>query len=191
MDIATFLRSLGPADIILAILLAGAFVLGYFQGAARALISVLAWAFSFLLAANLRGPLGARLAVFWTQFSLEYTLMLAFLLSFVLALIVCAGLIAGLTQRQPLLPDSRVLDPLLGAAVAFVVSVLVLAGVMAGLGTVYRYGLAFSDVPILANVHELLANSAIGHWIEATVVPIVATVTGPLIPDEFLRLIRP
>jgi uncharacterized membrane protein required for colicin V production len=190
MDIAAFLRSLSPVDIILVILFACAFAVGYIEGAARALIASLAWVFSFLVAANLRGPLGDRLAVYWTQFGLDYTLMLAFLLVYVLAVVVCGVIIASLTKRQPLLADSRVLDPLLGGAIALVVSVLLLAGVIAGLETVYRFGLAFNDVPLLANVHELLANSVIGHWIEATVVPIVTTVTGPLLPDEFARLIR-
>jgi uncharacterized membrane protein required for colicin V production len=192
MDIAAFLRSLSPVDIVLAILFVCAFAVGCFEGAARALMATLAWVFSFLLAANLRGPLGDRLAVYWTQFSLDYTLMLAFLVSYVLAMVVCGGIIAALTKRQPLLRDSTFLDPLLGGGIALVISVLVLAGGIAGLDTVYRFGLAFNtnDLPLLGSLHELLASSVIGRWIEATVVPIVTTVTGPLIPDEFVRLIR-
>jgi len=192
MDIAAFLRSINLVDVILAILLAIVFVVGYLEGAGRALMAALGWAFSFILAANLRGPLGDQLAGFWTQFSLDYTMMLTFLAGFIAALVVCGVIIGTFTKRQALLPDSRLLDPLLGGAIAVIISVLVLAGVIASLDTVYKFGIAFnaSDVPLMGNLHGLLMNSGIGRWIDATVVPIMTTLTGPLIPDEFVRLIR-
>jgi hypothetical protein len=167
-------------------------VLGYIEGAGRALLATLAVAFSFILAANLRSPLGDRLTLFWTSFGSDYNLMLAFLISFVVAIAICAAIIIGTTRRQALLPNSTVLDPLLGGAIALVAAVLVLAAVIADLDTVYRLGrsLSTNDVPFLGSIHELLVASAIGHWVEGAVVPVLAAVSQPLIPEEFVRLIR-
>ncbi|MGH2408233.1 MAG: CvpA family protein [Candidatus Limnocylindrales bacterium] len=192
MDVAAFLQSLTPLDILLILLFFGAFVLGYFEGGGRALLATLALAFSFILAANLRAPLGDQLGHFWTQFSTDYTLMLAFLISFVVAIVVSATVIKALTRRQALLPNSTVLDPVLGGTIAVIITVLILTAVIADLDTVYRFGPGFSvnDVPLLGTLQQLLAGSAIGKWIESTVVPIVTTFAAPLIPDEFLRLIR-
>ncbi|MFI5255059.1 MAG: CvpA family protein [Candidatus Limnocylindrales bacterium] len=190
MDIAGFLHSLTPLDFLLGLMLAGAFVLGYYQGAGRAVISALAWFFSFILAANLRAPLGGLLATQWTSFSSDYDLMLAFLISFVVSLGVCGVLIVGATQRQALLPASAVLDPLLGGTIALVVAVLVLAGVVAGLDSGYQIGpgFGFNEVPALGSLQTLLSQSVIGSFVAATVVPMVTTVTGPFLPMELIRL---
>jgi uncharacterized membrane protein required for colicin V production len=192
MDIAAFLRSIDPVDVILVILIAIIFAVGYMEGAGRALMALGGWAFSFILAANLRGPLGDMLSGFWSQFSLDYTMLLTFLASFIVALVVCGVAIVSFTKRQSLLPDSKVIDPLLGGGIAVLVSVLVLAAIIGDLDTVYRLGLAFNanDVRLVANLHSLLVNSGIGHGIEESVVPIVTTLTSPLIPAEFVRLLR-
>ena len=192
MDLAALFKSLTPTDILLVFLFVGAFVLGYFEGAGRAVLAMLALAFSFILAANLRAPLGDRLGVFWTLFSVDYTLMLAFVISFVVALVVTGAIIVALTKRQALLPDSSILDPLLGGSIAVIITVLILAVLIAGLDTVYRFGPGFSvnDVPFLGTLHQLVVGSAIGKWIESAVVPIITTIAAPVIPDEFVRLIR-
>lgn len=184
--------SLTPVDLLLALLLAGAFVLGYYEGAGRALLAILAWVFSFILAATLRAPLGDRLATYWTSFSVDYTLMLAFLIAYVAALVVCGVIIVGLTKRQALLPDSAVLDPLLGGLVALVAGVLILAGLIAGLDSVYRAapGFGTSDLPALSSLNTLLSQSAIGRFIDGNVVPSIVTLLGPFLPEEFVRLIR-
>jgi uncharacterized membrane protein required for colicin V production len=192
MDIAAVLRSINPVDVILAILIAIVFAVGYLEGAGRALMALGGWAFSFILAASLRGPLGDVLAGFWTQFSLDYTMMLTFLATFIVALVICGVAIVSFTKRQSLLPDSKVIDPLLGGGIAVLVSVLVLAAVIGDLDTIYRFGLAFNanDVRPVASLHGLLVNSGIGHWIEANVVQLMTTLTSPLLPGEFVRLIR-
>jgi hypothetical protein len=192
MDINGFIHSLTAADFVLAIIVVCAFGLGYAEGTGRVLIALLAWAFAWVLAANLRTPLGNPLSGYWGQFSLEYTMMIAFLVAFVATLGVCTVVIVMATKRSSILAGSQLLDPLLAGTLAVVVTVLIIAGVEASLDTVYRAGLPLNanDVSVLSSTHEALANSAIGHWIDSTVVPILTSVTGPLIPDEFARLIR-
>jgi uncharacterized membrane protein required for colicin V production len=54
-------------DIVMLLVLAGGFVLGFVQGVIRGVLAIGAWAVSFLVGANLRDPVGSYLASQWTN----------------------------------------------------------------------------------------------------------------------------
>ena len=61
MDFGEFLASISTVDLLLFLCFGGFFVLGFAQGTIRRLIGLASVTFSFFLAANLSGPLGAFL----------------------------------------------------------------------------------------------------------------------------------
>jgi len=80
-------------DLVLLLVLAAAALLGFFQGVIRSLLAIGAWAVSFLLAANLRDPVGRYLASQWTSLSADYVYMLAFGSVAIVLLVVLLGAI--------------------------------------------------------------------------------------------------
>ena len=86
MNIGEFIASINLFDLLFMLGLFGFFILGFLQGTIRRLLDLLAVAFSFLLAMQIRGPLGDFLAQNWTQFPPEYAVMFGFLLAFVTTL---------------------------------------------------------------------------------------------------------
>ncbi|MET1231675.1 MAG: CvpA family protein [Candidatus Limnocylindrales bacterium] len=189
MDLGTFLQSLTAADLALLLIYAGVFVLGFFQGGTRALLGLLAWLFAFVIGVTVWQPLGEWLNGSWTLYTLVYNQMLAFLIGFIVALVIGAIVIVTFTKRSPLLPRWPFADEVLGGVLFVVLALLITGSVMLAFDTSYPMGVSSrADVPWLTSIAESLQASVIGGWINATIVPFLLTVFGPIIPDEFERL---
>jgi uncharacterized membrane protein required for colicin V production len=189
MDLESFLKSLTAADLALLLIYAGAFVLGFFQGGTRGLLGLLAWLFAFVIGVTVWDPLGVWLSGSWTMYSLAYTQMLAFLIGFTVSLVVGAILIVNFTKRSALLPRWPLADEILGGVLFVVLAVLITAAVLMAFDTAYPLGVeGREDVPWLTSIYEGLSGSAIGGWLNATIVPLLLTVFGPIIPDAFEQL---
>jgi uncharacterized membrane protein required for colicin V production len=189
MDLGSFIGSLTAGDLALLLIYAGAFVLGFFQGGTRGLLGLLAWLFAFVIGVTVWEPLGVWLSGSWTMYSLEYTKMLAFLIGFIGSLIVGAILIVSFTKRSALLPRWPFADEILGGVLFVIVALLITAAILMAFDSAYPLGLGGrDDVPWLTSLQEGLAGSAIGGWLNATLVPLILTVFGPIIPDELERL---
>jgi len=190
MDLGSFLQSLTAADLALLLIYAGAFILGFFQGGTRALLGLLAWLFAFVIGVTLWQPLGDWLSGSWTMYSLIYTRMLAFLIGFTVSMVVGGILIVTFTKRAALLPRWPLADEILGGVLFVVLAVLVTGAVLLALDSAYPGGLAGrEDVPWLTSIQEALQASLLGGWINAAIVPLILTVFGPIIPDEFELLV--
>ena len=72
MDIVGAIRSAPLIDLGLLLGLTAFFFLGVVQGAIRRLLGIASMLVAFVLAANLRDPVGDFLAGNWTQFDLGY-----------------------------------------------------------------------------------------------------------------------
>lgn len=72
MNVVDKIASIQPFDWAVVGFIVLMFVLGYAQGIIRRLLGIATILFSFLLAANLREPLGGFLAQYWTQWPKEY-----------------------------------------------------------------------------------------------------------------------
>ena len=190
MDLGSFLRSLTAADLALLLIYAAVFVLGFFQGGTRGLLGLLAWLFAFVIGITVWQPLGQWLSGSWTRYSLVYDQMLAFLIGFTVALVVGAILIVTFTKRGPLLPRWPLADELLGGVLFLLLAILVTATVMIAFDSAYPGGLGGrEDVPWITSIQEGLQGSVLAGWIDATVVPLILAIFGPLMPDDFERLV--
>jgi len=190
MDLGSFLQSLTAADLALLLIYAAAFVLGFFQGGTRGLLGLLAWLFAFVIGITVWQPLGQWLSGSWTRYSLVYDQMLAFLIGFTVTLIIAAILIASFTKRAPLLPRWPMVDELLGGLLFLFLAVLITATVLLALDSAYPTGLAGrEDVPWLTSIQKALEGSVLAGWINATIVPLILAIFGPVMPDEFERLV--
>lgn len=187
MDIAGFLTSLNTFDLVAALFLFGMFVLGFAQGTIRRLLGIASILFSFLLAGQLRDPLGSFLAKNWTQFPSQYSYMLAYLIVFVFATILFSIIIQSFYKHQPLFEKSRFGDEILGGVLGVLQGILLLGIMIVILDSYFMIpGLEVSsnELGILRSVFDWYDPSAIAGLFRDTLIPAAFAILGPLIPDE-------
>jgi uncharacterized membrane protein required for colicin V production len=176
--------------LFIAALLVG-FVAGFVQGVVRRLLGIAATMLAFLLAANLRVPVGGILADSWTKFQPDYVTMLAFLGLFVVFEIFTTVLIQGFYHRAPVVEDKEWVDEILGGLLG-VVQALLLMGIVAIILASYFGGPSETYDPdefaILRTVYDGIVLSTMGSFILDTLLPVFIALAGPLVPDS-LRLL--
>jgi len=101
LNIAAFVASLNPFDLLVAFALFGLFVRGFHPGTIRRLLGIGAIIFSFLVAANVRQPLGGFLAANWTQLEDSYAVMIGFGTVFIAASVAFTVLIQTIYMKAP------------------------------------------------------------------------------------------
>jgi uncharacterized membrane protein required for colicin V production len=174
------------ADILLVLILAGAFLVGFFQGVVRGLLAVAAWLVAFLLGANLWGPVGDYLASQWTSLDGGYVHMLAFGLATVFFFGVFLTLIFFGAKGPRGFTSYVLLDDLLGGVIGVVLALIIVASSTIILGTFYGLsspGTA-TDVEWSAQLYRGLTGSTIGALIGDTIVPLMGTIFGALVPQN-------
>jgi uncharacterized membrane protein required for colicin V production len=187
MALQDFLGSATLFDVVIALVAMALFVVGWFQGAIRQLIGIAAFLLAFLLAANLRDPLGDFLARNWTFWDRGFNLMLALLglwIAFSVTLqIGIQAFYRRLVISRRLLILDEVLGGLLGAFQVFLVIALLTL-------TFDSYYLAtprpatFHDVEWARSVDALLRDSAIAGALRDGLATWLLTLLGPLLPTD-------
>lgn len=173
------------ADLLLVLLLAGGFLLGFLRGSVRQLLSIAAWFVAFLLSAHLAAPLGNWLHAELPEFSFSYTFMLSFGLLFLLLFGLAFALIQ-LTGASLTLTRHEVLDELVGALFGIVVVVLIVTAALVILDTYYGLDEASAGDTIgwLGDIRALLDGSAIVAALRTTVIPLLGQMLAPLLPPD-------
>ena len=97
-------------DLVIFLALLAMFIVGYAQGVMRRLLGIAAIAFSLILGAQLRDPLGKYLSQQWTSIAPEYSYMVAFGAVFVAAAITLSIGIQITYRPAPLFNKYPVLD---------------------------------------------------------------------------------
>lgn len=192
MDIVGFIHSLNVFDLVMAFLFALAFVFGYIQGTIRRLLGIGSILFSFLLAANLRGPVGGYFADNWHQFPREYSYMLGFGLVFVVGTVVFSLVIQGLYKHQPLFEKATAVDELLGGLLGVLQAALILGFVIIILDSYFRLVLiadTSQELILLPDLFKAIDGSGIVHIYRDVLIPGAYTVFGPFIPDAIRVLV--
>ena len=191
MDLAGFVGSLTLADGALVVLFALAFIMGYSQGVLQQLLELGAFLASFVLAANLRLPVGAWLSAYWTNVPGEFSFMIAFLASFVILLGVATLAILVYYKRTELSSRYIVADEIAGGVLATLIVMLIVGTLV--LATDGYYGAVGrnpggADVGWLRSLHDVLDGAALVHFLRDNLVPGLLTVLGPLLPDAVRAL---
>ncbi len=190
MDIVQTITSVTAFDWVVIAFCVVMFVLGYAQGVVRRLLGIAIVVFSFLLAANLRDALGSFLASNWTQFPREYSYMLAFGFLFVVFMIVGTIIIQATYKPAPLFVKAPVLDELLGGVLGVVQALLIVAAGIAILDSFFRLPVGIGDqqVQFLKDLYGAVNQSQSVTVFRQTLLPLLVTVTGPLLPSDIQAL---
>jgi uncharacterized membrane protein required for colicin V production len=191
VDLSAFIEGVTLVDFLIFTGLFGMFVLGYIQGTIRRLLGIGAVVFAFLFAANAKVPLGEFLAGYWTQYPAGYPEMLAFVVLFAASVIALSVVIQGTYQPAPLLPRWSLVDEVLGGLLGVLQGLLLLAFVIVILDSWFRVGSASSaEIEVLRSIWTWLDPAAIVGFVRETVIPIVLTVFGLVLPES-LRTLYP
>jgi uncharacterized membrane protein required for colicin V production len=172
-------------DIILLLLIAGGFLLGFFRGLVRQALALGAWLILFLVGIYLRGPVAEWIGSMWLQLGRDYAQMLAFLAVFgggfvVAFMLVQFGSMPSKLTRHPIIDDA------VGGFLGVLLAVLSIAAVMVVLRT-YFLGTPdplTGEIHWLRDIHHGLEESTIGSAIHDWVIRIVGTLLSPLLPSD-------
>ncbi len=191
MDIGNALTSADLFDVLVILFLFGMFVLGYIQGAIRRILGLASIVFSFLLAGQLRDPLGAFLAKNWTQYAPQYSYMLAYLFVFTFTGILFSVIIQSFYHHQPLFENARFVDEVIGGVLG-VLEGLVLIGcgiiILDSYFNVPGLPSAATWLPFLPSIFQAYDQSATAHLFRTTLIPGTFAVIGALIPEDVRAL---
>lgn len=179
------------ADVLLLLIVAGAFLFGFFWGVIRGLLGLAGFLVVFVLSAHLSGPVGDYLTAQWTQYSAGYDHMLAFLLVFALLYTVTLVLITIGTRGSQDLSRYPLVDDLVGALLGACLAFLCVAAVIAILKTSYgEFAPAEGQgAEWTANLYRALLGSTFGGQIAASVVPALVALVGALLPAGIRQLL--
>jgi uncharacterized membrane protein required for colicin V production len=181
------IQSAPLADLAIVAALFGFFILGVLQGTIRMILALIATAFSFLLSANLRGPLGDYLAGNWHQFPAGYDRMLAFLILFVTMAIVSLVVIQGFYKRTELFAQNPIVDDVAGGVLGLVEGLVLLTVLVAILGSYVLPGPFKGELDYLRSIHDtLLYQSNIGTGFREVVDPLVLHLLSGLLPGDLV-----
>jgi uncharacterized membrane protein required for colicin V production len=190
VNVAEYIRSINPFDLVIVLILFAFFILGFIQGTIRRLIGLAAILLSFILAANLREPLGDFLKANWTQFPATYAVMVGFGAVFAAAVIASTLVIQTYYHKIPLFRSNTVVDEMLGGLLGLVQGVLLLGALIIILDSYFTLPGRASDneLPVLRDVYEAYAPtgkpaSATAVIFRETLVPGFLAVTGPVLPN--------
>lgn len=146
---------------------------------------------SLILAAGLRQPLGDWFASYWTEVPYQFSWMFAMLLSFLALFVLGMILIAVFYKRSRLLTRVAHADEVLGAALGVVLAVVTTAVLLFILDSYYGYRAISGtggDVGWLRGLWEAVDGSATAAFLRSSVIPVITTVLGPLLPEAVRRL---
>jgi uncharacterized membrane protein required for colicin V production len=190
VNVAEYIRSINPFDLVIVLILFAFFILGFIQGTIRRLIGLAAILLSFILAANLREPLGEFLKSNWTQFPPQYAVMVGFGAVFAAAIVASTLVIQTYYHKIPLFQRNTVIDEMLGGLLGIVQGVLLLGAVIIILDSYFTLPgrVSENELPVLRDVYEAYAPpgkpaSATAVIFRETLVPGFLAVTGPVLPN--------
>jgi len=184
-----FLKSAPVVDIVILLGLFGAFVLGVMQGAIRRILGIMSIVLSFLVAANLRGPLGDNLAQNWHQFDLEYNRLLAFTIVFVVGAVASSVVIQGFYKRTDIYAKQPIVDDAIGGLLGLTEGLLLLLMAVVILNSSILPPAQSGDVAPLRYAQDLIVNqSHIAGVIRDVVAPPFVHVLSFLLPSDLVSL---
>jgi uncharacterized membrane protein required for colicin V production len=187
VDLGGLFNGTGTVDLVIVLYFIGFFVLGFVQGTIRRLLGIASILFSFLLAANIAGPLGGFLGANWRQFPSEYSFMVGFGTVFIAASIAFALVIQGFYKPQSLFKKARFADEIIGGVLGLIQAALILGALMVILDSFFRIpGIAADpqELPFVREFWGALDGSKFAVAFRDTMIPSFFLLTGLFIPDN-------
>lgn len=178
------LARLGWVDlVIIGVLAAGVFA-GFTQGMIRYLLNAIAVIVSFILAAQLKGPIHDLLG-FWTAFTPEGRELLIFAILF-FAFVIGGWFVIRALYRRTSLPILRQLDELGGAIFGLLFVALVISLQLMVYDSFFRAGGETGGW--VGGYYDALNDSLIIAFFRETLIPAVGFIARPFVPEEIAQL---
>ena len=190
MNIGDFLAA-NRFDIVVVLFLFGMFVLGAIQGTIRRVLGIASMTFSFLLAANLRDPLGSYLAGNWNQFPDEYAVLIGFGTVFIAATIAFTLIIQGFYHHQPLFEKTTFADETIGGVLGVIQGILLLLFIVVILDSFFEIPTipeSGAELPFLRAFHQFYDTSFTAELLRSRLIPGFMAVFGLLLPSDLKAL---
>ncbi|HEX5824687.1 MAG TPA: CvpA family protein [Candidatus Limnocylindrales bacterium] len=187
MNIGEILGSINRFDLLVVLFLFGMFVLGFIQGTIRRVLGLASMLFSFLFAANLRGPLGGYLANNWNDYPDEYAVMLGFAIVFVAATIAFTIVIQGFYHKQDLFKRATFADEMIGGFLGIVQGLFLILAIIVILDSFFQIPTipkSVNEYPWLRAFWDAIDTSTTGEIFRSRLIPGFITVFGLLIPID-------
>ena len=190
MNIVDAITNVTAFDWLAVLFLVGFFVLGWVQGTIRRLLGIASIVFSFLLAANLREPLGKFLAEHWTQWPREYSYMLAFLFIFVVASVIFAIVIQSFYKQAPLFAKWPIIDELLGGILGVVEGLVIIGAFIAIFDSFFKLPVAVGDnqLQLIKDIYGSMNDSGTAAIFRDTLLPGFVAIFGVILPSDLQSL---
>lgn len=191
MDVVEFIEGLNLFDLLVVFFVAGFFVVGYIQGTLRRLLGLAITLVSLLLALNLRDPLGAWLAQYWTQLPKAYVYMLAFGVSFLVIYIAGSVTVQTFYKRTPLFAKATVLDELIGGILGALQALLMVGTLILVLDSYYSLPGIPADpdeIGLLRDIYNLYDTSQVATLFRESLIPLFFALFGWIVPSELAEL---
>jgi uncharacterized membrane protein required for colicin V production len=187
VDVVGFIEGLNLFDILVAFFVAGFFVVGYIQGTLRRALGLAIALVSLLVALNLREPLGAWLAQYWTHLPSSYVYMLAFGGSFLVFYL--AGSITAQTfyRRTTLFTKATVIDELVGGILGALQALLLVGVLILVLDSYYSQPGAGADpdeIALFQNIYNFYDASQVVDLFRSSLIPLFFALFGWIVPPD-------
>jgi uncharacterized membrane protein required for colicin V production len=185
--VTDFLLSIDVFDLLVLAFLMFFFILGFIQGTIRRLLGIGSVLFSFLVACNVREPLGDFLAPNWTHLDPNYSVMVGFATVFVAAVIAFTLVIQAFYKRVPLFDKYTVVDEILGGILGVIQGALLIGAMIVILDSFFKIqGIPVRDteIPFIRPVFEAYDGSVTAQLFRGTILPIFLALLGPFVPQE-------
>jgi uncharacterized membrane protein required for colicin V production len=181
------IQSAPVVDLAIFMALFGSFILGVMQGTIRRILGIVALIFAFLVAANLRGPLGGFLADNWRQFPEGYNHLLAFILIFGILWVGFSILIQVFYKRMELSGAHPIYDDIAGGLLGLLEGFTVLVIVVIILDSYTMPPSVSGDVGQLRWAQDLVMNqSHIAATLRDTLIPALLHLLSGLLPSDLV-----
>jgi len=187
VDVVAFIEGLNLFDILVAFFVAGFFVVGYIQGTLRRVLGLAIALLSLLLALNLRDPLGAWLAQYWTQLPKPYVYMLAFGGSALTIYIAGSITVQTFYRKTTLFAKATVVDELVGGILGAVQALLLVGALILVLDSYYALpGIPANpnELGILRDIYNFYASSQVVDLFRASFIPLFFLLFGWIVPSD-------
>jgi uncharacterized membrane protein required for colicin V production len=188
-----FLTSINVFDLLVIFFLMAMFILGFIQGTIRRLLGLGSIIFSFLLAAQLRGPFGSFLAENWTHLPASYDFMVAFALVFIVATIVFTIIIQAFYKGMPLFADNTIIDEVLGGLLGIIQGVVILAAMIMILDSHFArgFGPAAGEFGWFRLLFDAYDGSGTAVLFRDILIPAFLTIAGAMVPEDVRAVFQP
>jgi uncharacterized membrane protein required for colicin V production len=184
VNIAELPGSISLFDVLVLFVLMAMLILGFMQGSIRRMLGIAALLFSFLVAANLRDPLGGFFASHWTHLPQTYSYMIAFGTIF-LVLALGLALASQIFYKKTVLAGRYpALDPTLGATLGLVQGALLVGIGIVILDSYFGSGLGRqpNELPLLREIFTAMEGSATAGIFRSSLIPGVLAIVGVFVP---------